>query len=334
MGWGIVIGIFAAIVFAVSLWALTLFDLSLPHLPPFWPGQVPAWAMRLTQLPHPLPAGIYITSLLAAVSHAQQGHAGVLFGQVREHGWWYYGPAIATMKIPLSFFVVFILAIGSLFFARPRWHEWSLLLPAIAWAIFLMSSKLSIGFRHFLPAYVFLLMLSGRALLVRGAWWRIITWCSVTWAAVNVFNWQPDYLSYANRDIDQIWLKMSDSNIDWAQSDKQVGEWIAAHVPANRPVMLLDFSTKPRPKWAGANVTIGDRDLDLSKQPTTGLYIVSPNWVTGQYDDQDRLRALRNIRPTDIIAHSMLVYDLDVAGGGKPFNWYAPTKSLCVPEDP
>jgi hypothetical protein len=75
--------------------------------------------------------------------------------------------------------------------------------------------------------------------------------------------------------------------------------------------------------------------IDLHHQPTTGLLIISPAFVTGQYlPPGEDFSALRRFRPTDVIGHSMLVYDLDVLGNGKPFDWFATMPSLRVPEGP
>ena len=56
------------------------------------------------------------------------------------------------------------LSLISLIWFRPRWDEWSLLVPAIAWTALMMNATFNIGWRHFLPAYFFWMMLSTRAI--------------------------------------------------------------------------------------------------------------------------------------------------------------------------
>src|SRR5439155_4090768 len=112
-----------------------------------------------------------------------------------------------------------------LFFLRPRFEEWSLLLPLITWAVFLMQSRISIGWRHFLPAYVFLLMLAARVILARGIFWTIASWACVAIVAVHATLWHPDYLSYLNWPRKAAYLAINDSNIDWGQGLKEVRGW-------------------------------------------------------------------------------------------------------------
>ncbi len=141
----------------LSVWAFTLFDISHPSIPK---------SARLTaispHLPENLPAGVYVGSLFNGLSHAGRGHAGYLFGQKGMMGWWYYFPIVAAYKVPIAVGILIALSIASLLVLKPRWNEWSLLIPAVAWTAFMMHSSVNIGFRHFLPPYAFILMLATR----------------------------------------------------------------------------------------------------------------------------------------------------------------------------
>src|SRR5262249_20793567 len=81
------------------LWALVLFDVSRPDLPPEW-QQAPTAMSRL--IDRPLPAGIFIGSLVRGAWHADQGHLAYLLGERSRSGWWYYFPVVMAYKTPLG----------------------------------------------------------------------------------------------------------------------------------------------------------------------------------------------------------------------------------------
>jgi len=295
----------------LSLWALTLFDVGRPDLPP-------AWQQEPTTLNHvldrPLPAGLYIGSLVRARWHADLGHAAYLFGEKSGVGWWYYFPAVLAYKMPIGIAVVLGLALLSLVRLRPRFEEWGLLLPMLLWTAMMLMTRINIGLRHFLPAYVFILLLGTRSIAAgTRPWMRRIAWPALGAAALHVASWHPDYLSYLNLPRERAWLDISDSNLDWGQGLKQARDWIDRHPqPPGRPIFLLYFGDANSPRrvahYLGGRVTLLGRHAPL---PEHGLLIASPVWVAGPFDRNDLYAALRTATPTDIIGHSMLVYDLD-----------------------
>jgi hypothetical protein len=202
----------------VAVWALTGFDWAVP-------GQwVPMPAERegvlwwiYPALQHPWPAGHFIQVLCSGFDINASLRWAYLFGQARPGGWWYYFPAVAAYKVPLGYFVVFVAAVASVVRVRPRFEELSLVIPLAGWLLMLLfMTHIDTGFRHFLPAYVFVLMLASRA-VAAGAL-RVVA--GVLWAAVgaslaHTLSYHPDYLSYFNRPIDKPWLVCNDSNVDW-----------------------------------------------------------------------------------------------------------------------
>jgi hypothetical protein len=83
-------------------------------------------------------------------------------GESRELGWWYYFPVVATFKIPLGIFVVLAMGIISLKWRRLSYQELPFIFAAALWMALLLSQHIDIGFRHFLPVEIFLLMLASR----------------------------------------------------------------------------------------------------------------------------------------------------------------------------
>src|SRR5262249_31789263 len=99
-------GLVATLLIGFFIWAVTLFDVSVPRraIPTRdWPDSV--W-LRLSQ--RTLPAGIYLRSLAEGALHAASGHPGFLNGQLSERGWWYYFPLVATYKVAIGFFVLML----------------------------------------------------------------------------------------------------------------------------------------------------------------------------------------------------------------------------------
>jgi hypothetical protein len=330
------------------LWALTLFDVETPPIfPPAAPpgpgspgtaaGAVepPARmagleregrhqlkaALRLTS---PWPCGLYVHSLIQAVGHGAVGQEAFLLGEKRTHGWWYYYPVVATYKVPLGILAILLLGVFSVLWVRPSWAEVSLLLPALSWSAFVMSAPVNIGFRHFLAPYAFLLMLASRSLSrpSRGA--AFVAWGGLALAAAHVATYHPDYLSYVNRPIDKPYLAMSDSNVDWGQSLKQVRAWVDARPRDGRPIALGYFGQSRDGDMLAYYLGDSVRVVQVEDpRPQTGLLIVSTALLAGVYDPADTYGVFRSVRPDETIGHSMLVYDLDRLGGGKPFSWDA-----------
>ncbi|MDR3634913.1 MAG: hypothetical protein P4L84_14005 [Isosphaeraceae bacterium] len=318
-----------------SIWALSLFDVSPPisrvhslhaesqaHAAQATPARslrvATEKALRLTE---PWPAGSYLRAFRSGLGHGIGGHACYLFGERRVEGWRYYFPAVATYKVPLGIGAVLLLGLVSVAWDRPRWAEWGLFIPCVAWGAFMINSKVNIGFRHFLPAYVFLIMLSSRCLASRANLWSIAAWTALAMAGLHVASYHPDYLCYINFPRHKPYLAISDSNVDWGQSLKQVREWIDARPAHGRPVSLYYFGKTTQPN---VEYYLGDRVRKLTDRdppPTDGLLIISPVQEAGVYDARDAYAALRSEEPIAMIGHSMLVYDLDALGRGKPFEW-------------
>jgi hypothetical protein len=297
---GLVIG-------CVALWALTLFDMSPPDLPPDWPS-----SGALTRLlDRPLPGGLYLGSIFRANWHAKAGHPSYLFGERSMSGWWYYFPVVMTYKVPIGVGILLLLGILSVARVRPRFAEWGLFLPMLLWTGLMLATRINIGLRHFLPAYVFILLLACRCVAGESRIPSRIAWPALALAALHVLSFHPDYISYINFPRDRPYLAISDSNVDWGQSLKQVRAWIDRNPQPGREIHLLYFGDRNSPKRI--RHYLGDRVLPVGRRepiPTRGLLIASPVRVAGPFDRADLYAPLRRLTPIDVIGHSMLVYDL------------------------
>ena len=305
---------FAALA-ALVLWALLLFDVSRPDQPPEF-QKAPTTLSRL--LDRRLPGGIFIGSIIRGAWHAEQGHPAYLLGERSRSGWWYYFPVVMAYKMPLGIALVLLCALLSLRRSPPRFEEWGLAVPALLWTALFLTTRINIGVRHFLPAYVFLLLLGARAVAGSPPRWRTLAaWTGAGLAALHGLAWHPDTIAYQNLPRARAWLDLSDSNVDWGQGLKQARDWIDRHPqPPGRPIYLLYFGDPNSPRrvrhYLGDRVTLIPPHAPL---PPGGLLIASPVWVAGPFDSGDRYKALRTAEPLDVIGHALLVYDLDALEG-------------------
>jgi hypothetical protein len=299
-----------------ALWPLTMFDVSRPsdHAQVVNAVYTEEFSFRADvingALGRPWPAGAYIGSIRGAQAHAEEGHHAYLWGRQSEHGWWYYFFVVALYKVPLGIFVVMLTAAASLAFVRPRFDELPLAIAALAWTVFLSAGGINIGFRHFLPAYVPLLMLSARCVTLRWQPAQWLGWAGVAVAGLHTLLWHPDYIAYINFPRDKPYLAISDSNIDWGQSLKQARRWLDEHPQNGGPVWMGYFGN-----LEGRSIPhyLGDRVKQLNDDgpaPRSGLLIISPVWVAGVYG-HEQYAFLRARTPDAVIGHNLLVYDLD-----------------------
>jgi hypothetical protein len=305
----------AVLLVPLFLWAFTLFDFSKPrdHCLVVRAAYSEHWSFAVdvvnANLARHWPAGIYIASIMDGIVHAGEGHFAYLLGESSTHGWWYYHLVASMLKVPIG--ILAFLAIGLLSFVwkKIRFEELGLIVPVALYLLLLMTTRINIGFRHALPAYIMLIMLASRALGDAGRKLPSLCWFAIIASALHVLMWHPDYLSYVNPPWKHPARIISDSNIDWGQSLKQVRTWIDSHPHDGRPVYIGYFGGEAGP---AVQYYLGDRVQRLwSDPPEHGLLIVSPVLIWGAYAPPERFAALRDREPIAIIGHSMRVYDLD-----------------------
>jgi hypothetical protein len=184
-------------------------------------------------LPNP-----YLNGLEAIVQTTTVGKRMYLFGHTYEEGKWFYFPALLLLKLTVPSLLLVILSASRFsFWSAHRRQLLYLAIPAITFLSFGMKSVLDIGFRHILPVLPFFLIFAGA-----GA----VAFCSdsfkratvvvamLLWHAFSSAHAFPDYLSYANEAFggpQNAYKYVSDSNVDWGQSLKEIREYLV-HTPA------------------------------------------------------------------------------------------------------
>ena len=309
----------AFLIGCLSIWALLLFDVSVPaeqfqRLKVFRPTNAIEDVIDNTLLRR-WPAGSYIGCFLSGALTNQMGQRALLFGRFSDTGWWYYFPALMLLKVPIGIWVVFVLAVAtSLWRRRVHPGEISIVIPLLAWVVFFMFAHINYGFRHYLPPYVFMMMWAGRSLAGGGRAVAVIAWIGAVLAMIHSLAFHPDYISYVNYPRERVWMQMTDSNLDWEQSIRQIGPWLDAHPDAAKRTVYV----VPRTARAGYegryNLDDRVRFLEYNKPPPReGIVIISPVCVCGVYTEAGKnvYEFLQSRQPIDMIGHCLLVYDFD-----------------------
>ena len=326
------------VIVPLAIWALTLFDCSPPmnrsaverqNLASDTEGVNSGKSLRVAlerklHFDGPWPAGCYLRAFRLGIGHGAVGHQSYLNGVRSDRGSWSYFPVVASYKVPIGIGVVLLLSFLTLWRLPPRWAEWGLFVPMVGWTLFMLNSNINIGFRHFLPAYAFMLMLASRSVVRGGGAWSVLAWAGVAAAGIHALAYHPDYLCYINTPVSKPYLAISDSNVDWGQSLKQVRAWLDARAPETRTVTLCYFGKDN----GSVQYYLGNRVVTLDEhapRPTSGLFLISPVRLVGVYENSDAFAALKRYEPDAVIGNSMLVFDMDRLGRDSHFRWPAPS---------
>ncbi len=157
-----------------------------------------------------------------------------LLGTVFPTGRWFYFPAAFSIKTSVALLVLLVSGLLMLNLYRSRGREMLFLLvpPLIFFAVSL-TSELNIGVRHILPVYPFFILIAAAGAC---AWSRKYSSARYFLIALLIFHfitaWRtaPNYLAFANDfwgGTNNTYRLLDDSNVDWGQNFKLVGEYLA-----------------------------------------------------------------------------------------------------------
>ncbi len=176
----------------------------------------------------PVPAPDAIHGIIFLKAHANLGHPAYLFGRRSQDGFWNFYPVALAVKSPLSFALLFGLALAGLS-RQSSLRRWRSLAPAVAALVVLvvsMTSTVNIGLRHVLVVYPLLAVTLGLgldALLERPGPSRRrivagVTGLLLLWQVLLVVRAFPDYLAWFNPLAgDEPGRILVDSDLDWGQ---------------------------------------------------------------------------------------------------------------------
>jgi hypothetical protein len=218
----------------------------------------------------------FVLGVLWQLWHNRSGHNAGLLGMYSRTGWWYYFPVAFALKATLPFLLLSLAALAwgahELFRRRDRRFIF-LLAPFAVYTGFVLLSRIDIGVRYYLPAYMFLFILSG-ALLERiwksrrarraGALAAVVL---LGWICVEAVRAYPDHMSYMNQLASGAphWWYLSDSNVEWGDDTRALSEYLRER-----------GETKVRAMFLGGFLTMHHYGVDyldaLATPPGTARY--------------------------------------------------------------
>jgi len=270
-----------------------------------------ALVFRFGELP------IFWRGLTTIARQTQERRATFLLGQYSSTGWWYYFPFLFLTKTPLPQLVFLFWGVFNVL--RKKNLEAFLWIPPFLYLLMACFSKVQIGQRHILAIYPFLFVLAGGA---------VQNWRQWTKGTIGVFSlllaWQiwttcscyPDLLAYFNEltgGPDKAYLVASDSNVDWGQDLKGLGEYIKQ---SGNPEVILSYTGTAEPQAYGVTYqNLLSRDISSdhinSQNPQKEILAVSVTNLQGvSYPDHALLDWCRSLRPVARIGYSIFVYDV------------------------
>jgi hypothetical protein len=210
---------------------------------------------------------------------------------------------------------------------QPIWAMICLLVPPGVYGLVALTTNLNLGIRHVLPIYPFIYIGLGlllvRLLHMRWQWTRwVIAALAVALAAETLFAW-PNYLAFFNvacgGSRGGIRL-LADSNLDWGQDLPAIVKWRKQHM--DKPLYLSYFGMAV-PEYYGVSYTnvaggsIFRPQQHLWELPfdRPGYLVVSATNVQMVYLDDAEFKALKGVKPREVLSGTIYIYDWPLPGG-------------------
>jgi hypothetical protein len=205
-------------------------------------------------------------------------------------------------------------------------RRWNSALPFLLWPIVIymavsMTSNLNIGQRHILPIYPFLYIVAG-SLWSAAARRRFLIAAACVLVAIPAFYFWGNHLAYMNSIAGgprRGYEKLIDSNFDWGQDLKRLGEWNDRRA-SREPINLVYFGTAD-PRFYGIayhNLAYGyGLEPAVPPDPNSHDLVISASALQGVNADIEAARhywqqflAQRNAKQVDQVGYSILIYRL------------------------
>jgi hypothetical protein len=197
------------------------------------------------------PYAQYLTGLFMVFHRAAFGNTTYFLGEVSNLGWKSYFPIVYSIKEPLAFHILTLIALlyACWLIKKPLWQntfqrikgwlkshfpEFAMLsFIGVYWATSLISN-LNIGVRHLLPVFPFTILLVSAATIsfLREPALKLkyaLLGVLILWQAFSVILVYPHFLAYSNEltgGPDKTYIYTVDSNLDWGQDLKRLKKWV------------------------------------------------------------------------------------------------------------
>jgi len=283
-------------------------------------GRRLAWlGSRLGWRSHP-----YLTGLTTFAAHGGGTHPAYLWGQHGLSGWWYYFPFAFAVKTPVAVLAAVILLIA-LAMLRLRWKQirgaplvwFSLLAPIVFYGALSSAGHVDIGLRHILPVYPFFYAALAAGLAGRrpGSLRTAALVVIVIAAAVESLAAFPYYTAFFNVAVGGPKngpKYLVDSNLDWGQDLKRLGQFSVAHGSAGQPARLCVSYFGTAPAWyylpGGSNFPSREA-LRKGADWDCQFAAVSVTPLEGVYVPVEQFAWLRDVPPFERVGYSIYVWD-------------------------
>jgi hypothetical protein len=193
----------------------------------------------------------YGLGLALVFQRAAGGHTTYFLGEVSAAGWKNYFPVVYSIKEPLAFQILTLIALlyAAWLIKRPFWQntfkrlrdwiknhfsEFAMLTFIGLYWLTSLTSNLNIGVRHLLPAFPFtILLVSAMTITFLKAPFLKLKYALlgilILWQVVSVLSIYPHFLAYFNElagGPNQGYIYTVNSNLDWGQDLKRLKDWV------------------------------------------------------------------------------------------------------------
>jgi len=248
------------------------------------------------------------------------GQSAFFHGELANHGWWNFYPAVLLIKTPLP---ILVLLFAALVMAVQRFRsDWFgtvfLVTPVIGLLLVCSASNFAIGTRYLLPIYPFIFVLCGSLTKYR-AKGQLAIFGMICWLMVGTLFITPHYLSYFNELVGGAangYRYLVDSNLDWGQDLKLLKRYMVdsgtkrislSYFGADSPQRYgIEYDWLPshylsNPEPDKAVMLTQNQPVVISATNLQGVYLQNP----------DEFKWFRGRQPIARIGYSMFVYDLN-----------------------
>jgi hypothetical protein len=267
-------------------------------------------------------------STTAASGHISGGHGvpAYLLSELRPDAWWYFYPVAFMFKTPVALQILLLAAligamrawegrdVRSLLASRARPY----LIGLVIFGALLLRANLTIGFRYALPMLPLVCILTAAGI---AALWptvsrllRGVIVVLVVWSAVSALSYYPHFIAYTSEhqpDPDRGYEVFVDSSLDWGQGLKELSTFMREE---NVDRILLSYFGSALPEGYGIDYIPLASFFPLPYRPMPAeqprFVAVSATNLVGLYVGGDPYGPLRERTPYRVLAHSIMIYDL------------------------
>ena len=260
----------------------------------------------------PFPRAYRVGLRFAAAFDQSRTRSAYLLGETYSGGKLAFYPVVLALKTPLG--ALMLWGAGLVFLVgRARRCDvlWALVPVPLAIGASALFSGTNIGIRHIAVVPMFASVVVAAAVSSSGLWRSRVIVMLLLLTGASVWRAFPDQFSYVNEAFggsSNAYKLVADSNVDWGQDLKRLGEYLQKH-PEFVPIGLVYFGTADPSSYG-----IKFRDLrDSPRDEFIGVVAISVSWLNlapSRYAWLEEQGAL-----LDRVGNTILIYHVDQVSG-------------------